>query len=149
MGYDPNEPRDKDGKWSGGSVGHNAGGGNRKVADHIKNQHKPVKVTALGTIIHSANPLEGTIDARRGALEQTHQIISGPKGDYKVVTHDPKEFIPQNIITTLGVVGSGKTKSSFRQEQKETLHTVTKDGQYLGSFRSMASLKRSIKKGLE
>lgn len=38
MGFDPNEPRDKSGKWTGGASGHNAGGGNRAVADHIKKQ---------------------------------------------------------------------------------------------------------------
>lgn len=33
MGFDPTEPRDRSGKWSGGSArGHNAGGGNRAVA---------------------------------------------------------------------------------------------------------------------
>ncbi len=39
MSYNPNEPRDRSGKWTGGASGHNAGGGNRDVADHIKNQH--------------------------------------------------------------------------------------------------------------
>lgn len=33
MGFDPSEPRDRSGKWSGGSArGHNAGGGNRAIA---------------------------------------------------------------------------------------------------------------------
>lgn len=33
MTYDPSEPRDRSGKWSGGAArGHNAGGGNRAVA---------------------------------------------------------------------------------------------------------------------
>lgn len=33
MAFDPDEPRDKDGKWTGGSArGHNAGGGNRDLA---------------------------------------------------------------------------------------------------------------------
>lgn len=33
MAYDPTEPRDRSGKWSGGAArGHNAGGGNRAVA---------------------------------------------------------------------------------------------------------------------
>lgn len=33
MAFDPTEPRDRSGKWSGGSArGHNAGGGNRAVA---------------------------------------------------------------------------------------------------------------------
>lgn len=37
MGFDPNEPRDKAGKWAAGSSGHNAGGGNRTVARKIQN----------------------------------------------------------------------------------------------------------------
>lgn len=33
MTFDPSEPRDRSGKWSGGAArGHNAGGGNRAVA---------------------------------------------------------------------------------------------------------------------
>lgn len=43
MGYDPKEPRDKNGKWTSGnvvSIGHNAGKGNRAIADHIAQQHK-------------------------------------------------------------------------------------------------------------
>ncbi len=148
MPFDPNQPRDKNGEWAGSSVrGHNAAGGNRSVANHIKNQHKPVKVTAIGQVVHSTNVLENKIDLRRGSLEQTHQVLSGPKGDYKVVTHDPREFLHQNIAKTFGVVGSDKKRTVVRQEQKETLHTVYKDGNYLGAYRSLSSLKRSIKKG--
>lgn len=41
MGYDPNEPRDRSGKWAGGSArGHNAGGGNRSLVDRISTQHQ-------------------------------------------------------------------------------------------------------------
>lgn len=42
MAYDPNEPRDKNGKWTESASGHNAGGGNRAVANHIKKQHTSV-----------------------------------------------------------------------------------------------------------
>lgn len=42
MGFDSKEPRDKDGKWSAGASGHNAGKGNRAVADYIKKQHSSV-----------------------------------------------------------------------------------------------------------
>lgn len=36
MTYDPSEPRDRSGKWTGGSArGHNAGGGNRELAISI------------------------------------------------------------------------------------------------------------------
>jgi len=41
MGYDPNEPRDNNGKWAGGSArGHNAGKGNRSLVDRISTQHQ-------------------------------------------------------------------------------------------------------------
>ena len=35
MGYDPKEPRDKLGKWTGAASGHNAGKGNRETAKNI------------------------------------------------------------------------------------------------------------------
>lgn len=41
MPFDPSEPRDKDGKWTGGSGrGHNAGKGNRSLVDRILTQHQ-------------------------------------------------------------------------------------------------------------
>lgn len=40
MSFDPSEPRDKDGKWAGGSArGHNAGI-NRSLVDRISTQHQ-------------------------------------------------------------------------------------------------------------
>ena len=40
MGFDPSEPRDRAGKWTNGSSGHNAGKGNRKIAKKAKVDHK-------------------------------------------------------------------------------------------------------------
>lgn len=52
MSFDPNEPRDDSGKWTGGSArGHNAGKGNRSLVDRISTQHQ--RETA-GAIIRGA-----------------------------------------------------------------------------------------------
>lgn len=41
MAYDPSEPRDRSGKWTGGAArGHNAGSGNRSLVDRISTQHQ-------------------------------------------------------------------------------------------------------------
>ncbi len=49
MAYDPSEPRDRSGKWSGGSArGHNAGRGNRSLVDRISTQHQRDAALAIG-----------------------------------------------------------------------------------------------------
>ena len=44
MPFNPNEPRDKDGKWTSAASGHNAGGGNRNVKSQISLEFESSKI---------------------------------------------------------------------------------------------------------
>lgn len=49
MAYDPGEPRDANGRWVGGGArGHNAGGGNRSIVDHVLTQHQQDVALSVG-----------------------------------------------------------------------------------------------------
>lgn len=59
---------------------------------------------------------------------KTYQSIEGPRGKYGITTHNPDEFIQA-------------------KGQQRTLHTVHKDGEYLGAYGRLSSIKRAIQKG--
>lgn len=157
MAYDPKEPRDKSGKWAGGASGHNAGGGNRSIFQVIKNQHIEASskmpeygknsVVSLKDKILVPDDVTAYGHFSEERAIQKHQFVDGPKGTYKIITHDPREFTPKHTLNIIKDISTGKSRTTVRTEQKDTLHTVSKDGKHLGSYYSIESARRAIKKG--
>jgi hypothetical protein len=79
MPFDPNEPRDKDGKWVGGGArGHNAGRGNRSLVDRISTQHQ--RDTVLAVVKGAAHGIaEGVVlSAALGAVTGGYGSLAAP-----------------------------------------------------------------------
>jgi hypothetical protein len=118
MGFDPSEPRDRSGKWSGGAArGHNAGGGNRALAASIA--RGALTGVAEGIV---AGAVVGAVTGGIGEIATPALIVRGAiKGAI-----EGSKLHPVHAVIAAGVGGaSGLTahrermKAAVKQQHKK------------------------------
>lgn len=122
MTYDPNEPRDKQGKWTTGSESADA---SQKHAAEIAGDHKPLnglpqKPIKLGNEYYTPGPMARLQDAAKEYMK-TAGLPYDPPHDYEKVDPERATRIAQAFEDMKHDPNDPKVRASYEAMAKETL----------------------------